>query len=183
MSENSNVSVLPQPLVGAGGYEVRSPAGLLLGMVEARFVVAVIGAGMTVAVERIAQPMDAPGIERARFPLVLSGGRPVIEASQSEIGALAGFVPRGRLDLWALFRARLHALRRPVVRSSDGARHLDELIEEVRVLAAESRGLSPGRFALLDLAWQRMRMFHDPELAAVRLADALRPGPDILRRA
>ena len=75
----------------------------------------------------------------------------------------------------------LAAIRRPIATFSEGARDLGTLIDDVRAVMIESDSLSPGRVALIELAWQRMHTIHDPELAGVRLSDALRPGPDIVR--
>jgi len=83
-------------------------------------------------------------------------------------------------SLWGLFRTRLAAIRRPIATFSEGARDLGTLIDDVRAVMIESDSLSPGRVALIELAWQRMHTIHDAELAGVRLTDALRPGPDII---
>ncbi len=177
-SENSNLFVVSQPLTGTNGYEVLSPAGTLLGLIEQRFVRGGAGGKTTVAVEAVDGISD---VRLAELALALSAGRPVIRARPDEVRGIVGFVPRDRLDLWALFRARLAAIRRPIQPFSDQARHLGALIDDVRALAEETDNLSAGRLALIELAWQRLHTMHDPVLAGVRLTDALLPGPDLLR--
>jgi len=130
--------------------------------------------------------VDAAGggsVPAASIELRISacGGREVIRAEPEQVRFLKGFVPRERVDVWSLFRARLAAIRRPIATFSEEARDLGSLIDDVRALMQETQGLSPGRVALIELAWQRMHTIHDPELAGVRLNDALRAGPDIGR--
>jgi hypothetical protein len=175
-SKNSNLPVVPQPIHGTNGYEVQSPTGALLGLIERRFVRA--GGKATVSVEAIGGVSE---IRQVELPVAFADGRPVIRARPDDVRNLVGFVPRDRLDLWALFRARLAVIRPPLVPFSDEARHLGALIEDVRALAAETDNLSPGRVALIELAWQRLHTMHDPALAGVRLTDALLAGPDLPR--
>lgn len=162
------------------GYEVLCPRGTLLGIIERRFVHGTSIENTTVTVEVI-QPVGgrADDVRLAQLKISAYAGREVIRAQPEEVRRLVGFIPRERLDLWDLFRTRLAAIRRPIATFSEGARDLGTLIDDVRTLMIESEGLSPGRVALIELAWQRMHTTHDPELAGVRLADALQPGPDI----
>jgi len=179
MPQNSNLSEAPQPFDGMNGYEVLCPKGTLLGVIERRFVHGMSVASTAVTVETVSErPDDAASIQ---LQISACSGREVIRARPDQVRRLAGFVPRDRIDLWSLFRVRLAAIRRPIAACSEGARDLDSLIDDVRALMAESEGLSPGRVALIELAWQRMHTIHDPELAGVRLGDALRAGPDIAR--
>jgi hypothetical protein len=165
------------------GYEVLGPSGALLGMIERRFVRGVSAENTTVAVEVIrAVDSRAADVKLSQLQISSCAGREVIRARPEEVRRLVGFIPRERIDLWALFRARLAAIRRPIPTFSEGARDLGTLIDDVRQLMIESDDLSPGRVALIELAWQRMHTIHDPELACIRLSDALRPGPDIAHR-
>ncbi|HLZ65955.1 MAG TPA: hypothetical protein VKQ29_06970 [Aliidongia sp.] len=137
----------------------------------------------TVSVELVqsAGARAAGEVRPAQLQISACAGREVIRARPDEVRRLVGFVPRERVDLWDLFRTRLAAIRRPIATFSEGARDLGVLIDDVRALMIECGDLSPGRVALIELAWQRMHTIHDPELACVRLSDALRPGPDIGR--
>ena len=184
MPKNSNLSEAPQPFDGMNGYEVLSPNGSLLGVIERRFVRGMSVESTAVAVEVVQATGGRTGdVRLAQFQISSCAGREVIRANPEEVRRLVGFIPRERLDLWGLFRARLAAIRRPIATFSEGARDLGTLIDDVRALMVECEELSPGRVALIELAWQRMHTIHDPELASVRLADALRPGPDIATRA
>jgi hypothetical protein len=179
---SSNMSEPPLPFDGGNGYEVLGPEGVLLGVIERRFVSAVSVENTIVAVELVQATGRRGAAQTVRMTLGSCAGRDVIRAEPDEVLRLVGFVPRERIDLWALFRSRLVAIRRPIATFSEGARDLGALIDDVRALMMESEHLSPGRVALIELAWQRMHTIHDPELAGVRLDDALRPGPDISRR-
>jgi hypothetical protein len=162
-------------------YEVLGPSGALLGVIERRFVLGVSAENTNVAVE-VVRGVDGTGaadVKLSQLQISSCAGREVIRARPEEVRRLVGFVPRERIDLWALFRVRLAAIRRPIPTFSEGARDLGMLIDDVRQVMIESDGLSPGRVALIELAWQRMHTIHDPELACIRLSDALRPGPDI----
>jgi hypothetical protein len=179
MPQNSNLSETPQPFDDMNGYEVLCPKGTLLGVIERRFVRGMSLESTAVAVETVPDRLDAAG--SVQLQISSCAGREVIRAHPEQVRRLAGFVPRERIDLWNLFRTRLAAIRRPIATFSEGARDLGSLIDDVRALMAESEGLSPGRVALIELAWQRMHTIHDPETAGVRLGDALRTGPDIAR--
>ncbi|MDB5360847.1 MAG: hypothetical protein JWO51_2144 [Rhodospirillales bacterium] len=163
------------------GYEVLCPKGSLLGIIERRFVRGMNVESTAVAVELVQATGGRTGdVRSAQFQISSCAGREVIRACPDEVRRLVGFIPRARVDLWGLFRVRLAAIGRPIAIFSEGARDLGTLIDDVRAVMLESDGLSPGRVALIELAWQRMHTIHDPELAGVRLNDALRPGPDIL---
>ncbi|GGF09411.1 hypothetical protein GCM10011611_13620 [Aliidongia dinghuensis] len=120
-----------------------------------------------------------PGQGLVYLQLVFHAGRPVIRADAAQARALAGFVPCERIDLWALFRVRFAAIRRPIGAGSDEARHLAQLIDDARASATACDRLMPGRVVLVELAWQCLHRLQDAELAAHRLGDALRPGPDL----
>ena len=180
MQENSGESEAPQPSDGTNGYEVLSAGGALLGIIERRSIRS-CGAGHTTIVVEVRQAEQGEA-KLAELRVSSCAGREVIRAEPAEVRRLVGFVPRERIDLWGLYRVRLAASRRPIATFSEDARDLGTLIDDVRALMMETDGLSPGRVALIELAWQRMHTIHDPELAGVRLAEALRPGPDIARR-
>jgi hypothetical protein len=164
------------------GYEVLCPKGTLLGVIGRRFVRSISVESTAVAVEVVqAIGRRADDVRLVQLQISSCAGREVIRVQPEQVRRLVGFVPRERIDLWCLFRTRLAAIRRPIATFSEGARDLGTLIDDVRAVMIESNTLSPGRVALIELAWQRMHTTHDPELAGVRLTDALRPGPDIVR--
>jgi len=182
MPKNSNVSDTPQLFGEMNGYEVLCPKGTLLGVIERRYVRNISVESTAVVVEVIqATGRRADDVRLIQLQISSCAGREVIRVQPEQVRCLVGFVPRERIDLWGLFRTRLAAIRRPIATFSEGARDLGTLIDDVRAVMMESDTLSPSRVALIELAWQRMHTIHDPELAGVRLTDALRPGPDIVQ--
>ena len=183
LPEISNFSNAPQVSGEMAGYEVLSPNGAFLGLIERRFARAQGVENTTVTVEVVREATDrrSTGVRVAQLQVTACAGREVIRIRPDEARRLVGFVPFERLDRWALFRRRLEAIRRPIVTFSEGARDLGVLVDDVRTLMVETDGLSPGRVALIELAWQRMHVMHDPELASLRLTEALQPGPDLVR--